>query len=243
MRSEQTLANRLPGLEKVCSHRHGLQSGPLGSLRRRQSLQIDEVENLALPLGQLLKELMDDGGGALAIDAPARIGSIDIAWRLSGRRLRQKSAALTRAAHLGRCSSRDSVEPRVQRSVRAVLAQPLMRAHEYLLTDVLGFVGIARENQRPAKYGRLKASDKGSESGIVARGRKRYELRVERVGGAITVRRAVVARRLLASALPKPVKAHGLANIWLRERDTRLSGHWTSTVPSCEDATSQKRVY
>src|SRR5205809_347818 len=128
MRSDKTLANRLPGLEKVCPHRNGLQPRPLGRLCRRQTLQIDEVENLALPLRELLKELVDDGRGTLSIDAPARIGRIDIACRLSGRRLRQKSAALARAAHLGGCPPRNSVEPGVERAIRAVLAQTLMRA-------------------------------------------------------------------------------------------------------------------
>jgi len=42
-----------------------------------------------------------------------------------------------------------------------------MRAHKYFLGDVLRFVGIVRENQRPAENGGLEAGDQGRERGVV----------------------------------------------------------------------------
>jgi hypothetical protein len=63
-----------------------------------------------------------------------------------------------------------------------------MRANEHFLDDVLGFVGIVCERERPAEDGRLISRDESGEGGIIAGTSERGKLHIERVRGTFALR-------------------------------------------------------
>jgi len=138
---------------------------------------------------------------ALAIDSGAGISGVDIALRPGGGRHHQPPATAAGATKLGSGAARDPVEPRVQRTVRAVVGKTAVRAHEHFLGDVLRLVGIVREDQSPAKNGGLKSGDERGERRVVSGGSKRRQLGIECVAGAITVNDGLVVPAFAALAL------------------------------------------
>src|SRR5437870_1866022 len=127
MAREQILADGLARLEEIGSHRHGLHACSLGDLGRRESLQVDEVEYFPLALRKIGDQLANNARRTLAIYTPARIGRIDVAQGLSLRRKRQTPATLAFSTHLRCGPARDPVQPRLERSIRAILIDLAMR--------------------------------------------------------------------------------------------------------------------
>src|SRR5205807_10536438 len=220
VRGQQAIADRLARLEKIGPHRYRFQSGSFSNFGGRKTLQIDEIEDLALSLRQFREELANDGRRPLTIDTATGIGGVDIAQRTRRWCQRQTAASPARPTPLGRCPSGDSVQPRLERAVRAIITDLAMRADENFLGDVISFVWIAGKDESPAEDGGLKARHQGGERGIATRGRPRSELRIECPRRAVAVHngRAVFSGVPLLSA--ETTTSHRQANI-------RLGGHCT----------------
>jgi hypothetical protein len=87
-----------------------------------------------------------------------------------------------------------------------------MRSDKNLLSNVLGFVRIPRERQRPAENGRVVPRYQGRERRIVTSGRQGDQLYLESVRRPIDIRRRALLLVALHASL---VEIHRKANIWL----------------------------
>jgi hypothetical protein len=87
-----------------------------------------------------------------------------------------------------------------------------MSPDKNLLSDVLGFIGIPGECQRPAENGWVVTRYQRSKSGIVAGGCQGDELHLESVRRPIDVRRRPLMLVVWRASL---VGIHRQANIWL----------------------------
>ena len=76
---QESRADRGARLEQIGANGDRFHSCPLGRFRRRESLKVNEVEDLPLARGQLGEKLPDDARGALAVDATARVRRIYVA--------------------------------------------------------------------------------------------------------------------------------------------------------------------
>src|SRR5450759_1802369 len=151
---EQALSDSLARLEEISSNRDRLHPGSLGRFGGRESLEVNQVEYFPLATRELGEKLANHAGSALAIDAPAGVGRVHVAQGLSAGREREAAATLARSPHLGRRSSRNPVQPRLERSVRAIRAKLAISTNEDFLHDVLRLVGIVREHQCPPEHRR-----------------------------------------------------------------------------------------
>ena len=77
VQAQNVSANRCARLEQICPHGAGLYSDHLRLFDRIMALKVDQIENLALPRRQLTKEVADETGDALAVDARAVIGVVN----------------------------------------------------------------------------------------------------------------------------------------------------------------------
>src|SRR6185295_9464187 len=182
---------------------------------------------------------------ALAIDASTRIGGVHIARRTRGRRQRQPGSTFSLPRQLKGSAASDGVEPGLERTIRAIVTELAVGAHEDFLGDVFSFVGIAGESQRPPKYGRLKTRHERGERGIIACGCQRRELGIHRVRRAIPIRDRGLRLSCLAMLFPsKTIAAHRQPNIRLNGHEARLRRQATSplALPG-DDATRSTGVY
>src|SRR5450759_345308 len=154
---EQALSDSLARLEEISSNRDRLHPGSLGRFGGRESREVNQVEYFPLATREPGEKLANHAGGALAIHAAPGVGRVNVTERLCGGRERETAATHPRSVHLCRRSSRNPVQPRLERTVRAIGAKLAISPNEDFLGDVLRLVRIVREHQRPPEHRGLKA--------------------------------------------------------------------------------------